>query len=255
MVVADVGNTRIKVARVSGPFAVGEVLAFPANANALATLESELAVRGLIVPEARWHIASVNPRSSDLLCALLREHCAAGINRFHSTADLPRPPKSRPTGAGVDRALAVCAAVGSMSAGPRIIAMCGTAITVEAIGADGRWLGGAIAPGAILMAGALRSGTALLPLIRQVSDYQQPFGEDTERAISAGLAAFLVGGLTRLITLQRESLGVNAPVVWTGGDAAMLAPLVEGANAEIVPDLVLRGLAAQAYAPERRSDA
>jgi len=51
-----------------------------------------------------------------------------------------------------------------------------------------------------------------------------------------------VGGCRELIRGLRQGLPSAAPIFWTGGDAAWLAPAVEGEAAQIVPDLVFRGL-------------
>ncbi len=68
---------------------------------------------------------------------------------------------------GSDRALAVFAASRIMPPGrPGLVVMCGTAITVERLTAEGVWQGGAIAPGLGLTARALHLMTAQLPLIR-----------------------------------------------------------------------------------------
>nr|WP_308602397.1 type III pantothenate kinase [Massilia sp. Dwa41.01b] len=46
---------------------------------------------------------------------------------------------------------------------PLVVATCGTATTVDAVSAEGRFIGGMILPGLALMAGALARNTAQLP--------------------------------------------------------------------------------------------
>jgi type III pantothenate kinase len=51
-----------------------------------------------------------------------------------------------------------------------------------------------------------------------------------------------VGAVRELLARQTADLGNDPWVIWTGGDAAMLAGPVAGADARIEPDLVLIGL-------------
>ena len=88
--------------------------------------------------------------------------------------------------------------------------------------------------------------TAQLPLVtpRQAPP---PWGNATVPALEAGVFWGVVGGVRELLTRQAAGLGTRPWVVWTGGDAEVLAPAVAWEGAEVVPDLVLRGLAAVAF--------
>ena len=150
-----------------------------------------------------------------------------------------------PDHVGVDR-LAAAAAARRLAPEGRaaIVADAGTAVTIDAIDANGTFLGGAIAPGLRLGLKALNSGTSLLPEIEP--DPSAPLiGNTTADGLRSGAlygSAALVEGLCARMTVE---LGVPTTVFFTGGNAPILQPLVSGID---ICDtaLVLRGLA-QAY--------
>jgi type III pantothenate kinase len=125
----------------------------------------------------------------------------------------------------------------------------GTATTFDAVGLDGAWVGGAIAPGLELGLEALASRTAKLPRVDlRVPD--RAIGRDTVSAIQAGTVlgyqALVTGLLARVRTELAESSGVAPQAVraiLTGGlSAAPWARGVEGVDV-IDPGLTLKGLA------------
>jgi type III pantothenate kinase len=52
-----------------------------------------------------------------------------------------------------------------------------------------------------------------------------------------------VGAIRELLTRQSATLVPTPRLLWTGGDAPLLAPAIDWEDARIVPDLVLDGLA------------
>lgn len=254
--VADLGNSRLKLGRVddAGRLVTTRVLPLddPAEwARALETLDP-----GDEAPKIA--LASVNPPVADRFSAWLASRGARSLPElvwFRSAAQVPVPHVlARPEATGADRALAVLAATGLLAPGhPGLVVACGTAITVERIGPDGVWQGGAIGPGLALMARSLNQGTAQLPLLELADDPMLPpppaWGDATGPALTAGVFWGAVGLARELIARQRADLGAGAPVLWTGGGARLLAPQVEGPSARVVPDLVLLGLIAAALGP------
>jgi type III pantothenate kinase len=129
----------------------------------------------------------------------------------------------------------------------------GTATTVDAVDADGFFLGGAILPGLALAADALAEGTARLPRI-ELDLPADAVGTDTRSAIQSGVVIGHLGAVRELVARMRGRLGGSrtAPVVVTGGLAA--APWarkawLEPAGAQLPaiadaldPELVLKGL-------------
>src|SRR5262249_59123408 len=101
---------------------------------------------------------------------------------------------------------------------PVIVVDLGTATTVDVVGADGAFLGGAILPGIELGARALASGTAQLPAI-DVAGLPLAIGRDTPSAIASGLVFGHLGAVRELVARMRADTLGNAHVVITGGGA------------------------------------
>lgn len=243
-VVADIGNTRLKLARVTSDGALADRQSFP-----LETLD-RAGDSFDVNPQSSWAISSVNPAAASALADLLRRAEVKVTRWFRSAADVPlRHALPEPSAAGADRALAVLAGLhraGERSfAAPGIVVACGTALTVDHIDHAGVWIGGAIAPGLGLMSRAMHTGTAQLPEVvrRPHEPVPPPWGSDTRSAIEAGLYGSVVGAARELINRQRQSCEGSPWIVWTGGDARWVASAVDGPAAWIEPDLVLQALA------------
>ena len=124
---------------------------------------------------------------------------------------------------------------------PAIIVDMGTATTVSAVDAKGRFVGCAIAPGARISLDALAQKAALLPHV-DITPPRSPIGACTTDAMRAGILYGTAGAVDALIEKFEEALGEPAATrLATGGIAPLVAPhcktpLVEDA------DLLLRGL-------------
>jgi type III pantothenate kinase len=244
MIVAiDVGNSAVKVARVQDD-AVALVAQVPtadlARARAViadgAAAGAEAIVLVSVVPT--WS-AAVQAAAPDLGLRLI----VADQRTIPIKVRVPRP-----EAVGADRLLDAWAAVERYRA-PLIAVDLGTATTVDAVDADGAFMGGAILPGIDLGARALARGTAQLPEI-DVADLPAPIGRDTPSAIASGLVLGHLGAVRELVTRMRARLGGGATVIVTGGlsraswaDAWTngtdgLAPIADVVD----PDLTLRGL-------------
>ena len=195
------------------------------------------------VMPSRWAISSVNPPIANELQLFLDSLGNATSTWFRSAADVRVSHELiRPETAGTDRALAVAAAIAMAPAGrPGVVISCGTAITVERISSQGIWQGGAIAPGLAVTARALHHQTAQLPFVEL---HQAPphWGASTHPAVEAGVFWGTVGAVRELLAKQTADLGDDRWLIWTGGDAALLANAVVGSQARVEPDLVLLGL-------------
>jgi type III pantothenate kinase len=143
---------------------------------------------------------------------------------------------------GADRWHAMIAARQSFPEQPLVVVCAGTATTVDSVDPDGRFLGGAIAPGTSLMADSLARGTARLP--RSTGQpVERP--DNTDDAIATGVADALAGLIERRVrALARD--GARPQLVLAGGHAGELAPRLwlagEVAGIMIEEHLVLRGL-------------
>jgi type III pantothenate kinase len=193
--------------------------------------------------ELDWTVASVNRPAMARFRAFL-ERRGVGRTRFLiSAADVPvRHSLARVESTGVDRALAVLAALAAHPAGgPGQVVGCGTAITVESIDDHGIWRGGAIAAGLNLMARALGEGTDQLPRIAPVAS-PPPLGDSTRPAMEAGLYWGAVGIVRELLSRQAMESASLPWVILCGGDAASIADGLGDPRIEVAPDLVLDGL-------------
>lgn len=118
----------------------------------------------------------------------------------------------------------------------------GTAITVDAVSEEGKYLGGAIAPGIDTSANALFSATAQLQRVELVAP-PCAIGKNTINSVQAGVilgTASLVDGLVERVT--HEMGGRNAiSVVATGGLAGTVVEHCRRVD-RIEPMLTLQGL-------------
>jgi type III pantothenate kinase len=245
--VADLGNTRVKWAHCRSDGGLEPSLAFGLS-NGDEWIE---ALRTAADASTEWAISSVNPPVAERFAAVLSERGVTSARWFRSAADAPVPHElDAPEQAGADRALAVLATQRRLragAAGSGLVISCGTAITVERISGAGVWQGGAIALGLGISAQALEQFTAQLPLI-EIQDPPPVWGRSTIPALQAGVFWGTVGAVRELIARQRAAGLADASIIWTGGDAPVLAEYVEGPRPVIVPDLVLEGLALAAFA-------
>lgn len=123
---------------------------------------------------------------------------------------------------------------------PAIVLDLGTATNIEVIGPDGRYRGGAIAPGLQTSMNALVNGTAQLPAIELV-DPGSAIGTDTVQAIQIGVVYGEAARMDGLVARIERELGCTATVVATGGFCRLIGPLAERVD-EVNPELTLQGL-------------
>jgi len=154
----------------------------------------------------------------------------------------------RPAEVGPDRLVNALAAHRLYGA-PAVIVDFGTATTFDAVGPDGAFVGGAIAPGLMLGGDALAARTASLPRV-ELRAPDRAIGRDTVSAMQAGIVLgyqALTAGLLSRIRAELAAPAGLAPrdvrAIATGGlsQAAWIRGL-EGLDA-VDPDLTLRGLA------------
>jgi type III pantothenate kinase len=126
----------------------------------------------------------------------------------------------------------------------------GTAVKVDSVDAGGRHLGGLIVPGIHMMREALMNKTSD---IAQAVRHSTPslagvLANNTTGAVSRGAVFALAGMADRAAEVIEQSTGVKPKLFITGGDAGMITGTMRS-QGEIVPDLVLQGLAVIAAQP------
>lgn len=147
-----------------------------------------------------------------------------------------------PTRLGADRWVAMVGAYHRMRAqgAPRsmVVVMVGTAVTVEAIDAEGKFLGGLILPGHGIMLRALESGTAGLHV---PTGEVREFPTNTSDALTSGGTFAIAGAVERMVQHVRRH-GNTEPVCYmTGGAGWKMAPHMS-IPFELVDNLIFDGL-------------
>jgi type III pantothenate kinase len=237
LLLIDAGNTRVKWALAAPGAGAGEWF------EAGAALHADLDAAG-----AAWQGRGITRALvSNVAGAALRERLAALLGSidtewFASSAaraglvNAYRDPQRL----GCDR---FAAAIGARALAPGqalVVATCGTATTVDAVTADGRFVGGMILPGLALMAGALAKNTAQLPQAAPGAALPPLFADNTNDAIVSGCLSAQAGAIERAVANHGDAL-----CILSGGAAPYIAPALKCGH-RLADNIVLVGLHAVA---------
>ena len=147
-----------------------------------------------------------------------------------------------PARLGADRWVAMIGAWHRMLAAgaprPLVVVMVGTAVTVEAVDAQGRFLGGLILPGHGIMLRALEAGTAGLHV---PTGEVREFPTNTSDALTSGGTYAIAGAVERMITHVRGHCCAEPACFMTGGAGWKMAPSMS-VSFELVDSLIFDGL-------------
>ncbi|MDD5323921.1 MAG: type III pantothenate kinase [Polaromonas sp.] len=239
----DVGNTRLKWAQYDAPAAGAKLLAqgavFLENIDRLAEGEwnatspptqmlgcivaSDAIKRRVVEQMEHWDAAPSWVVSS------LRE---AGLSNGYD----------HPARLGADRWVAMIGAYHRLLAHgirkPCVVVMVGTAVTVDAIDASGKFLGGIILPGHGIMLRALESGTAGLHV--PTGDVRD-FPTNTSDALTSGGTFAIAGAVQRMMENLTRHCGEVPECIMTGGAGWKMAPSLS-VKFELVDSLIFDGL-------------
>lgn len=253
VLLADVGNTRIKLATLTDRGAVGRLPGVSRRADLLThDFRAEQLRRWLDAAAAGpavLLVAAVHERGAVRLEAAVAEASATRHRPLRQRRigrdDLPLEVLvTEPGRVGIDRLAAAAAAAVVKPAGrPAIVVDCGTAVTVDMVSIEGHFLGGAILPGPGLLARALAEGTSRLPAVAALEGTRPPPmpGRSTQEAIAAGIGWGLRGAVARLVAEARAASAGDPFILLTGGSAGVVRDAVP--DAIEMPDLVLAGIA------------
>jgi type III pantothenate kinase len=149
---------------------------------------------------------------------------------------------SPPEGVGSDR-LANAFAAWKTYEMDTIIVDIGTAMTVDMVSREGKFLGGIIVPGIEMALDALHEKTALLPRV-VFQPVKSILGKDTVSAIRSGLTHGYSALLSGVVERLREELGLSRGIriVLTGGHGDVFQTLLADLGVILDPDLTLKGL-------------
>jgi type III pantothenate kinase len=237
-VVVDVGNSRIKWG-CAWEGCIHQTASL--RPNQPEAWESQLEDWVLCEP-LTWAVSGVHPDHRDRFVEWLRQR-GDSVWLLESAAQLPLLVLvDHPDRVGIDRLLNAVASRSRALAKSAIIIDAGTAVTVDLVSEDGTFQGGAILPGFHLMARALHDHTARLPLVVLTEPNPPLPGKDTAPAIRAGIFWAAAGGVRALVRQLGARARADRPKIFlTGGDAALLAPVLES-DVVVWPEMTLEGI-------------
>lgn len=186
-------------------------------------------------------LASVVPWLTESWCKAAKKlfACDAVLCNAQTAGALFEADYPRPNEIGADR-VADAVAMRAIYGAPSVLVDFGTATNIEVLDAQGRFVGGIIAPGVETSMQALFSNASKLAMV-DLDDPGSVIGRSTTQAIQAGIVygeACRVDGLVERIF---EELGYTAPVIATGGLAPTVAQHTRYIT-DIDADLTLKGL-------------
>jgi type III pantothenate kinase len=128
----------------------------------------------------------------------------------------------------------------------------GTAVKVDSVDANGQHLGGLIVPGIHMMREALLKGTTDIARAVEQSTPSMAgiLANNTIGAVSRGAVFALAGMADRAAEMIEQGTGAKPRLFITGGDAGMITGTMR-LRGEVIPDLVLQGLAVIAAQPRQ----
>lgn len=142
---------------------------------------------------------------------------------------------------GADRSVACVSAIEKYGA-PLVVLDFGTATTLDAINAEGAYMGGCITAGVRISTEALFEKAAMLPRVELVKP-EKAIGTSTVGQMQAGAVLGYIGAMEYLIRATKAEMGgaSDIKVVATGGLSRMVAD-----NTQLIdlvdPQLILDGL-------------
>jgi len=223
----DVGNSRCKWAYVTGDKVIRRGATdnndWSAMMNELTTLPmpSRILVSNVSGKEISQRLRDFYPSAYFVTAQL--EQC--GVKNLYEI----------PSQLGSDRWAALIAAWHKMRRACLIVS-CGTATTVDALSAQGEFIGGLILPGISLMQQSLLQGTAQLATM---NGSMRDFPRNTADAIESGLLCATIGAIEHQYNLLAKTEVVTC--VLSGGAALRIKPNLN-MPVQLEENLVLDGL-------------
>jgi type III pantothenate kinase len=235
----DIGNTSIKMARVSNRRVLG-LRIVPASAPAAEIARTVAhAARGGILAAA---VSSVKPQSTSAVVRAIQRELRIDPLVVSSRVNLPITIATRhPARVGADR---ICAACGALTERKRnaIIVDIGSAITVDLV-LDRCFRGGLIMAGPQMALSALHHFTAQLPDLK-LADVRGDAFDDTILAMKTGALVGAAGAIEAAVALLQSRASRRGIPVWlTGGHADRFQKRLPRSY-KSMPGLTLIGLAA-----------
>lgn len=231
----DAGNTRIKWALVdddhwlrNGTLPVAQAGDLPGLFADSQELQ-QIWVSNVAGEEVAQHVRNAGARWSVPIHFVVAQETQFGVRNGYTN----------PAQLGSDRWAALIAAW-NLVHGKCLVVNSGTAITIDALSANGEFLGGLILPGLEVMQRSLAASTAQLKAVHREPEKGKfaYFPENTADAMWSGAMQAACGAIQRQHALLEDD---DAPVVLSGGAAAVLAENIN-LPLRIEDNLVLQGL-------------
>ncbi len=243
----DIGNTRVKWARLSRDGAVGAQMA--SRHAGWSRQDWHDALFGGPPVERVIAVSVAGPSTNANLVAAAKLAGAVDVRFIATTREAAglRNGYADPAQLGADRWVAAIGAY-AYRRGASIVADIGTAATIDVVRADGQHLGGYIVPGPQLMVSSLLHSTSDLGQRHAANDGLDSgagLADNTRDAIERGCRLAVAALVDRCVREAEQLLGETPRLYLTGGAALEVLPDLRS-PAEHMPDLVLRGLAALA---------
>lgn len=254
LVLLDVGNSRIKWARLTTGYRPGR------RFERRGTLELSALRRGAALTRilsaagkgAEVRVCNVAGAQSEQLVRTAARAAGASSLRFERSirsAGGVRNGYREPWRLGVDRWVALIGARTEHPELPLCIVAVGTALTIDLLDAAGQHLGGSITPGPRLMIETLLTHTAGIRrragsrrALEDPTHPVAPFERDTRYGLIAGARFAGAALIERALAEARARLGRQTRLLIGGGGADAVLPLLR-VRYRRADELVLRGLA------------
>ncbi len=246
LLVVDVGNTQTHFGAVRESEVV-ERWRFATDRSSTsdelgATLRNLLALRGLGFEDVTASVlSSTVPELAPEWVEMARRYLAHEMLVVGPGVKTGMPIRmDNPRELGADRL------VNALAAWTRLRRACivvdfGTAITYDVVSADGEYLGGIISPGIGISLEALTQRAAKLPEV-ELGEPRALIGKTTADAVRSGIVYGFAGQVDGIVARLRAELGVDAPVIATGGLAHHLVPSFTESIDAVDDLLTLEGL-------------
>lgn len=252
MLLLDAGNTRLKWAILDTPLTPDPLtpdIVDPGTTEPLPWLaQGAVDYHALSALPARWQQWGTLTACYGVNVA----GDAADVSLQHTLAEMGLAPRwlkatafaggvkntyQPPASLGADRWAALLA-VRQRTPDAALVVSAGSALTVDALNAEGEFLGGIIVPGLAMMRQALAQSTAQVG-----TQYGKvlEFPNTTAHAVESGLVTACVGAIITMRSRLEQRCGTPGRIFLTGGDAATLA-LFLPRDVSMLPGLVLEGV-------------
>lgn len=241
LLLIDAGNTRIKWAVQKTGQAAGDWFAVGSVAHAdIATLKAQwntFAIERCLISNVAGE--AIAAQLMQLVSSLGLP--ASGLQWFSSTPQCAGVHNGyrQPQQLGCDRFASLIGAQYLFAQKSLLVVTCGTATTIDALDAQGNFIGGMILPGLATMARSLAVNTAGLPAVTEVK-FADLFADNTREAIISGCINAQVGAICRALEKRNDPAVL---CILSGGAARFIAPHLPIA-CEQIDNLVLVGLSA-----------